>query len=347
MVLLPLLVLLGPSSMICFKWVQPHYHFAHTFVITMHNVISKNKKKLLEKTMIPMPTLLYVCMEFELGLLWWEKDLILKLLRFTYKLLLHKLAPGLSTSFSTAKCGATKSALMTREDCYYASIFGAHLGSHPHLLVDPSITAAGGLLMCVLSCWFRLLHACSKQQQGRCMTRFEVWILAIYSQSFKPASQCNKCTSNALATNAQKSEIQISLSSSKSLQKNSFPRIGSTPKLAISEEEDEEEESQKRVTERSPRVQGEKRERHGDDVRMAAKFRGTQDSQAGRSCAAVASQRSGPARHRLVANVRFLGSVRSCKHTSAFSSHPLKLIFLFLRLLSRKNSQMGLQARWY
>jgi len=95
------------------------------------------------------------------------------------------------------------------------------------------------------------------------------------------------------------------------------------------------------VTERSPRVQGERRERHGDDIRMAAKFRGTQDSQAGRSCAAVASQRSGPARHRLVANVRFLGSVRSCKHTSAFSFHPLKLIFLFLRLLSRKNSQMG------
>ncbi len=98
----------------------------------------QKKKKLLEKTMIPMPTLLYVCMESELGwkppawLLWWEKDLILKLLRFTYKLLLHKLAPGLSTSFSTAKSGATKSALMTREDCYYASIFGAHLGSHPH-----------------------------------------------------------------------------------------------------------------------------------------------------------------------------------------------------------------------
>ncbi len=92
----------------------------------------KKKKKLLEKTMIPMPTLLYVCMEFELGLLWWEKDLILKLLRFTYKLLLHKFAPGLSTSFRTAKSGATKSALMTREDCYYASIFGAQLGSHPH-----------------------------------------------------------------------------------------------------------------------------------------------------------------------------------------------------------------------
>jgi hypothetical protein len=94
-------------------------------------------------------------------------------------------------------------------------------------------------------------------------------------------------------------------------------------------------------------VQAERRERHGDDVRMAAKFRGSQDSQAVRSCAAVASQRSGPARHRLVANVRFLGSVRSCKHTSAFSSHPLKLIFLFLRLFSRNNSQMGLQARWY
>lgn len=100
--------------------------------------LAEEKEKLLEKTMIPIPTLLYVCMEFELGwkppawLLWWEKDLILKLLRFTYKLLLHKFAPGLSTSFSTAKSGATKSALMTREDCYYASIFGAQLGSHPH-----------------------------------------------------------------------------------------------------------------------------------------------------------------------------------------------------------------------
>jgi hypothetical protein len=278
------------------------------------------------------------------GLLWWEKDLILKLLRFTYKLLLHKLAPGLSTSFSTAKSGAIKSALMTCEDCYYASIFGAQLGSHPHCWwIPPSPRRE--------DCWcvFMLISSspCMQQAAARAMTRFEVWILAIYSQSFKPASQCNKCTSSAFATNAKKSEIQISLSSSKSLQKKSFSRIGSTPKLAISEEEEEGEESQKRVTERSPRVQGERRERHGDDVRMAAKFRGTQDSQASRSCAAVASQRSGPARHRLVANVRFLGSVRSCKHTSAFSSHPLKLIFLFLRLWSRKNSQMGLQARWY